>query len=238
MTFQRLERYTTIVPDVNPEPRPRLADIKLEATQRAVVEAAARLFAERGYVGTTMEDIASHAGVAVQTIYNAVGSKRAVLSRMLDFTAAGPLAPTPVATFLGDRVRNEPEPERIIALLVDWFAEVNERVAPTFALIRQAAAVDPEVATLERERAERRLAGYTQAARELIGREGTAGELSVEDAAATLWIVGHPDTFRSLVLEHGWPIERYRMWLHRLLARGLLRGVDPSAPSGEPRRTC
>jgi AcrR family transcriptional regulator len=159
-----MERYSTVVPDVNAPSKPRLAEIKLEATQRAIVDAAGRLFAERGYVGTTMESIAAHAGVAVQTIYNTVGSKRAVLSRMLDLIAAGARAPTPVADFLGDRVRNEPEPERIVALLVDWFVEVNERAAPTFAVIRQAAAVDPEVAALEGERAERRLAGFTEAA--------------------------------------------------------------------------
>jgi AcrR family transcriptional regulator len=131
----------------------RLATARQEATQRAIVEAAAELFIERGYIGTTIEEIALKAGVAVQTIYNAIGSKRAVLSRVLDFSASGPNAPTSVREFLGARIREESDPERIIRTLADWFAEVNERTAPVFGVIRQAAAVDPEVAALQVQRA-------------------------------------------------------------------------------------
>ena len=37
------------------------------------------LFADRGYTATTIELIAETAGVAVQTIYNTLGSKRGIL---------------------------------------------------------------------------------------------------------------------------------------------------------------
>ena len=40
-----------------------------DQTRRESLEAARRLFAERGYVGTSVADIAAEAGVAVQTIY-------------------------------------------------------------------------------------------------------------------------------------------------------------------------
>ena len=61
-----------------------------------IVEAASRLFLEHGYHATSIGRIASEAGVAVQTIYNAVGSKRDLLSRVLDFAAAGERSPVPV----------------------------------------------------------------------------------------------------------------------------------------------
>ena len=68
-----------------------------EATRRAIVSAASRLFFERGYHGTGIDEIAAQAGVAVQTIYNSVGTKRDVLVRVLDYAASGDRAPTPVA---------------------------------------------------------------------------------------------------------------------------------------------
>ena len=54
--------------------RPR--DLSAEATQRAIVETASRLFLEDGYGATSITRIAREAGVAVQTIYNSVGAKR------------------------------------------------------------------------------------------------------------------------------------------------------------------
>jgi AcrR family transcriptional regulator len=211
----------------------RLAAARQAATQTLIVEAAAGLFAERGYVGTTIEEIAARAGVAVQTIYNAIGSKRAVLSRVLDLSASGPHAPTTVPEFLGSRIRSEPDAERIVETLADWFAEVNERTATIFGVIRQAAAVDPEVAAFQTERARQRLAGYTDAARELAGRGALRPGLEPEDAGALIWTLGNPDVYRFLVTEHGWPPERYRIWIEGHLRSGLLR-VDGS--KGLPRR--
>ena len=44
-------------------------------TRRDIVQAARRLFAERGYAQTSVNDIAAEAGVALQTIYARLGSK-------------------------------------------------------------------------------------------------------------------------------------------------------------------
>lgn len=41
-----------------------------ERTHRAIADAAATLFAERGFSGVTMDDVASAAGVARQTVFN------------------------------------------------------------------------------------------------------------------------------------------------------------------------
>jgi hypothetical protein len=57
-----------------------------------------------------------------------------------------------------------------VEILADWFVEVNDRAAGVFGVIREAATVDPEVATIELERARQRLAGYSEAAREFARR--------------------------------------------------------------------
>lgn len=190
--------------------------------EQRIVEAATRLFLERGYGGTTVPQIAREAGVAIQTIYNTVGSKRAVLSRVLDYRVQGKHAPTPVREFLGDRVRKAREARAMVALLAEWFAIGAAAALPIFRVIREAAATEPEIAALERQRAEQRLAGYTEAARDLRARGGLANELTDDDAAAYIWTIGHPDIHHFLVDEQGWSTERYRIWVERAMERLLL----------------
>ena len=53
------------------------------ATRRKIVEAASTLFLRDGFVSTTMAMIAKEAGVAVQTLYMAFGTKTAILQAAL-----------------------------------------------------------------------------------------------------------------------------------------------------------
>ena len=196
--------------------------IAAEDTQRAIVEAAHALFLERGYHATSIGVVAAQAGVAVQTIYNSVGSKRDLLSRVLDYAAAGERAPTPVPTFMRDQTEREPDPRRIIDQLVEFWRGGLERTAPVFQVIRQAAALDPEVAALERQRAEQRLRNYGIAARILAERGALREGLTPDDAAAVIFTLGHPDQYRFLVKEQGWPADRWAEWVRSALVAALL----------------
>ena len=66
------------------------------ATRRAIVEAARALFLARGYAGTTIDAVAGEAGVAVQTVYAAFGSKAQILKTVLDVAVVGDDAPVPL----------------------------------------------------------------------------------------------------------------------------------------------
>ena len=192
--------------------------IQAEATRAEVVAAARELFLARGYVGTSVAAIADQAGVAVQTIYNSIGNKAAVLSAVLDVAAAGPDAPRPVADFLQDRADNTADLAGLTQLLADWFTDVHERTVEVFELIRQTAAVYPEVAALERERADRRLANYRTAAESARARGGLNSGMTNAQAAAAIWALAHPQAYRSLVVDGGWDPLEYRAWLRRGLA--------------------
>src|SRR6476659_7847717 len=122
--------------------------IAKQETQRTIVEAAARLFATHGYNATSIGRIASEAGVAVQTIYNSVGAKRELLSRVLDFAAAGERAPTPVAEVMRERAERADDPRQILEQLVDFWRDALPRTAPVFRMIREAAAGDADAAQL------------------------------------------------------------------------------------------
>jgi AcrR family transcriptional regulator len=193
-----------------------------EETQRVIVEAASRLFLEHGYNATSIGRIASEAGVAVQTIYNAVGSKRDLLSRVLDFAAAGERAPVPVPQFMREQAEADPDPRRIIAQLVEFWRSALPRAAPVFRIIREAAAADPEIAALERNRSGRRLRNYRQAAQLLADRDALRPGMTIDGAAAAIFAIGHPETYRALVLDGEWDENGWAKWLQATLEAALL----------------
>src|SRR5579862_889112 len=193
-----------------------------EETQRVIVEAASQLFLEHGYHATSIGRIASEAGVAVQTIYNAVGSKRDLLSRVLDFAAAGERSPSPVPQFMREQAESEPDPRRIIAQLVEFWRGALPRTAPVFRIIREAAASDPEIALLERDRAAQRLRNYRQAAQLLADRDALRPGLTIAAAAAAIFALGHPETYRELVVDGDWDDDVWADWLQATLEAALL----------------
>ena len=58
-------------------------------TRARILDAAEHLFANRGYGATTMEAIASEAGVATDTVYAAFRSKPGVLHALIDVRVGG-----------------------------------------------------------------------------------------------------------------------------------------------------
>lgn len=214
--------------DSAPKPMPRRGrgTGAARATERAIIEAASRLFLARGYVGTTMEAIAEEAGVVVQTIYNSVGNKQALLSRVLDYTAAGPRAPTAVPDTMRAATAAAPDAESLAHLLSEWFAEVQPRVAPLMRTIQEGAAVAPEVDALEKARAEQRFLNYHDAARAFAAR-ADAKPMKTPEAAALIWTVGHPSIYRFLVIDQGWTLPRYQRWIASIL-RAVLVEEAPS----------
>ncbi|MBA3842409.1 MAG: TetR/AcrR family transcriptional regulator [Actinobacteria bacterium] len=196
--------------------------IAAEATQRSIVEAASRLFLAHGYNATSVSQIAAEAGVAIQTIYNAVGSKRDVLSRVLDFAAAGERSPLPVPQFMREQAQAEPDPRKIIAQLVAFWRGALPRTAPVFRIIREAAAADPEIAALERSRAAQRLRNYRQAATLIAQRGALRNTITVDQAAASIFAIGHSDAYRALVLEGDWHDDDWAAWVQATLENALL----------------
>jgi AcrR family transcriptional regulator len=204
---------------------PRVNDrraIAAQTTRRVIVETAARLFIDRGYHAATLGEIAREAGVAIQTIYNSIGSKRDVLSKVLDYAAAGEHAPTPAPTLVLAQAEQEPDTRTSLDQLVDFWRESRPRTAPFYKLLRQAAAVDDEMTELERTRAAMRLRSYRSGASLFAKRGALRDGLSLEDAAALIYATGHPDVYRFLVIEGPWTADQWATWVRSTLEAGLL----------------
>ena len=195
--------------------------VQAAATREVIVEAAQRLMLERGYIPTSIAAIAESAGVAVQTIYNSVGGKAEVLSAVLDRTAAGPNTPVPGPDAKRERVATAGSAGEVIRILAAGIVEVNARTAAVYRMIIQAAGVDPEVAKLELRRSSQRLFNYGEAASNLRALRGLRAGLSDHEAAAAIWAIGHPQVYRSLVLDLGWSVAAYRDWTEKTLSGAL-----------------
>lgn len=61
----------------------RLWDVQKQEREERIIEAAAALFAERGFEATSIEAIAEQAGLAVGTVYNYFTNKTALLMRVV-----------------------------------------------------------------------------------------------------------------------------------------------------------
>src|SRR3954454_17062297 len=114
-------------------------------TKAQVLTAAAELFQESGWSGTTVSAIAKRAGVAVETIYSGFGSKKHVLRAVLDFAVVGDAEPAPLVereVFARLAVGNR---DQRITAGVDMLIDIHERVARLWRTAMEAAASDAEV---------------------------------------------------------------------------------------------
>jgi AcrR family transcriptional regulator len=195
--------------------------LQAAGTRDVIVEAAGRLFAADGYVRTTIDGIAAESGVAIQTVYNSVGNKAALLSAVLDSAAAGPGAQAGVLDFMRERTGRAADLDALVAVLADWFAEVHPRTAGITAVIAQAAAVDGTAAQLEKDRGQQRLRRYEEAAAAARALGGLSTGLSDAEGAAAIFSLGHPQVFRALVQDAGWTVDAYREWIAKALAAAL-----------------
>src|SRR5690349_3813881 len=60
-----------------------------EATRQAILTASRKIFTERGYARTTMPAIAETAGIALDTVYAAVGKKPALFALLVETALSG-----------------------------------------------------------------------------------------------------------------------------------------------------
>jgi len=185
-----------------------------EATRRAILDAATRLFAERGYPATTMGAIAEAAGVALDTVYAAVGPKPILFRLLVETAISG--ADQPVPALEREYVlamRAERDPSRKLELYASAIRRIQGRLAPLFRVLQQAAPLHPELAALWDEIAQRRARNMRMLANELAETGQLRPGVAIDEAADVIWATNSPQFYLLLVYERGWAPERYEHWL-------------------------
>ncbi len=184
-------------------------------TRRLIVDAARKLFLERGYAATTMDAIAEEAGVAVSTVYAAFRNKRTILRAMREAWHEQTRARE-----INLEASRQPDPARRLEMVANATRRQWETGGAVVAVYQGAAAADQGAAA--------ELAEALRGRRAVLDRvvEGMEGSLrpglDVDRAAALLRALCRAEVYRELVEESGWSPDEYEAWLRETLKGQLL----------------
>ena len=186
-----------------------------------ICDAAYRLFSTKGYLATSIEDIAAEAGVARPTVFTAVGPKTTILRLVVDQALAGDDEPVPIAQRPWWREAiDEPDAERSIELAARNMCLINQRSAPVLRALETAASVDADAKEVwDRFQQQRRVGLHEFAS--ALSRKSERVRHDESTMTDTLWMLT-PDAYLRLVQDAGWPVERFQEWLTDVLQRLLL----------------
>jgi AcrR family transcriptional regulator len=207
------------IPDTDYRSRQKRAgDALRQDTRNRLVDAAASEFAAHGYAATTVARLAAAAGVSVQTLYLAWGSKRALLRAYMERALAGG-ADSPAKA--AGRFPADMPPRRRLDELAILVTEIAERASIGWTLYRDAAAIDAEIADdwnelqLLRHQLFTRIVGA-------IPDDALAPGLTSATAIDTAWAIASPETFDLLVHRLDYSLDDFRDWLRLTLPATLL----------------
>ncbi len=182
--------------------------MQAKQTRMAVIVAAGRVFSQRGWVATSMRDVAHEAGVSVETLYASFESKAGLLKVVLDVAVVGDDEPVPFAAraeaeAMGAGLTLQAR-ARSAAQVV---TAINTRIYRLDQALRQGAAVEAilaeRLAASEANRRANLAAGAT------LGARRTVTEVEVDEIAA----LSSSAVYDLLVRSSGWTNSAYETWL-------------------------
>lgn len=197
-------------------------------TRARIREAAAGLFVERGYVVTTIRDIARAAGVGERTVYAAFPNKAELFQHVLDVATVGDERPVAVA----DRpeIQNafdEADPRSAIARTIDYTAALFERAGDLIMVTVQAADADPDMRAAADAGAHATRQLWLTLTESLHAAGALRPELTARTAADVIYALASPHTHQLLRRHCRWPAEAYRAWLTDAVTQQVLVGSGP-----------
>lgn len=189
-----------------------------EATRQDILAAARRLFATNGYAATSMAAIAKEAETAVQTIYDSVGPKPAIILALIDSIEEEAGVGEVVA-----QIMQADDPRVLIGLIVGLSKNFTERSSDIFAAMASAAPSEPDVAEAMRKARQNHQRGSRFIAEKLAQLGALDPEVSVERASDILGVLNWGLTWQQFIQEQGWSANDVERWLNETLIDLLLK---------------
>lgn len=188
-----------------------------------MLDAAAKLFVDPGYAATPLTAVAAEAGVAVQTVYKIFGSKKALLSELVDVTIAGDDEPValPERQFVAD-IQKLSDARAKLARYAVHLVGTHSRQSAVMVALAGAATADPDAAAIWRKNVDERQRGMTMFAADLARTGQLRPDHTVESAADVLWLAMDVRNYDWLVHERGWSRERFERWYVDTVAAAIL----------------
>lgn len=192
-------------------------------TRSKIVKAAHGLFVVRGYAGTTFQLVADTAEVSVQTVYFHYGTKSRLLKHVVDVASVGDDEPVPLLQrpwFAA--LQAAQDPGDVVQGWVHQSGVILDRVAPVLAVVRDAAAGDPDMAAQWAANREQRHTAHGEVVAILTRLHALRSGLT--ESRATDITVGllSPDLFLVMTRECGWTTAQWEDWAADQLSHGLL----------------
>lgn len=194
-------------------------------TRRALVDAAAELFVEHGYLATSVSAIAQRAGVGRATVFTSVpGGKPELLKLARDIALAGDDEPVPVPQRPWFReAMAATDPAELVRLQSRNYRMIHQRAAALEHVLIVGAADAPELAELLQTARTQRAMGTSLVISHLV-RLDAIPAAQAQGAADTLYAIASPDLYLLLTRDREWTADSYEKWLATTLTTTLLGG--------------
>ncbi|KAA1248479.1 helix-turn-helix transcriptional regulator [Mycobacterium simiae] len=185
-------------------------------TRRLLLAAAAEEFARAGYIAATVDRIAEAAGVSVQTLYLAWGSKRALLRAYLDSTLAPGAKPS--GEHYASLLRPD-TPAGTLAQIASLFCGLAHNSASAWRAYRAGSAVDAAIAEEWQQLHAARHATFETL---LAAIPDDAMRLARQAAVDTAWAFASPEIYELMLSSAGYTHEDFEVWLTATLQSAIL----------------
>ena len=191
--------------------------LQAQQTRAEIIRSARARFATDGYAATSVKDVAATAGVSVQTVYDSVGTKAALVLALNDELAADAGIPTLVDAAFGAE-----SPDALVELPGQIARAILDHAGDIVRIIIGAAADEPDVRRVLDDAHRRQLTGARELGERLAAHGALRAGLSTADAVDTLTALGDTGLALTLHEDYGWTTERIQAWITASLRRLLL----------------
>lgn len=189
-------------------------DHNAASTRVSILAAARSLFELQGYRGTTVKQIAERAEVNVDTIYHTIGRKPALMRELVETSLSGrdEAVPAQQRGYV-EQIRSVASAGEKIDIYCQALVHIQERLAPIFLALRDAAATDDACRDLWKEISERRSHNMLEFAADLRMTGEVREDLDDRMVADIIWSMNAAEYWAQLVGERGWTPTMFADWL-------------------------
>lgn len=186
-----------------------------------MLDAARRLFEERGWEGASIAAIAKDARVSEETVYARFQNKRTLLGELVRLAVRGE-DPRPISEQAGPRALTAAtdQHEQLRLFAADIVPRL-ERAAPLVVIVAAASRSEPELAELLGRLHAERLRNLRILVKAVAGNGPL--RLPPDEALESVWALTSPELHQLLRRVRGWTRRRYCDWLADSLAQLLLQ---------------
>ncbi len=198
--------------------RTSLREEQTRVTRGRILEAARRLFVQRGYAAVSMQEIAREAGVAYQTLFSQFGGKLQLAIEMCNSKL--PHVGETIAMMVP--AREAEDPEAWLRLLGPFARRLYEPCAEILRFMRESG--DPAMLARLKDIEVGRYGLLSELAPQLESSGHLRPGMSGQTALDLAWSLISPANYEQLVLDRGWTPDQFEAWVSAALPALILAG--------------